>query len=144
MKFLILVFLSFLEIGFMLSEDSNGSGKEGDDGDKREQNIVQSASQSGRGEEGAVYQSKKSHRASKAHHIFRALDSRKSDESTQKEGRNSKQGDNTMVKAMEDISLQCTIDCTSYWKCRAEHLFIFGECEYPSGCECNCFAWQDC
>uniref|UniRef100_A0A914VEB7 Uncharacterized protein n=1 Tax=Plectus sambesii TaxID=2011161 RepID=A0A914VEB7_9BILA len=43
-----------------------------------------------------------------------------------------------------DISLECTAKCSAYWTCRAKKFFIFGSCDYPSGCQCNCFAWQDC
>uniref|UniRef100_A0A914XMN6 Uncharacterized protein n=1 Tax=Plectus sambesii TaxID=2011161 RepID=A0A914XMN6_9BILA len=42
------------------------------------------------------------------------------------------------------ISLSCTGKCSAYWACRAKGLFIFDSCDYPSGCECKCFAWQNC
>uniref|UniRef100_A0A914X530 Uncharacterized protein n=1 Tax=Plectus sambesii TaxID=2011161 RepID=A0A914X530_9BILA len=43
-----------------------------------------------------------------------------------------------------EISPECTGKCTAYWTCRAKGLLIFGNCDYPDGCECKCFAWQDC
>uniref|UniRef100_A0A914VSQ5 Uncharacterized protein n=1 Tax=Plectus sambesii TaxID=2011161 RepID=A0A914VSQ5_9BILA len=43
-----------------------------------------------------------------------------------------------------DISVMCTIKCTAYWTCRAKNGLIFGSCDYPSGCQCACPAWQKC
>ena len=41
-------------------------------------------------------------------------------------------------------SPSCTARCAGYWICRGFGSTPKPGCNYPSGCQCNCFFWQTC
>uniref|UniRef100_A0A914WM32 Uncharacterized protein n=1 Tax=Plectus sambesii TaxID=2011161 RepID=A0A914WM32_9BILA len=42
------------------------------------------------------------------------------------------------------ISWECTAKCAGYWICIVKGALTSESCDYPSGCECKCFASQKC